>query len=381
MIKTMIPQYDMLERNEQEEVEHQFQTLDMNGIKEVFENVYQNPAPVDMKNITEIPYTTPGELDEHMLREMTLDAMADGQVGVLLMAGGQGTRLEHKGPKGTFSFEGHSLFELQAKQLKAFQEEVNMSVPWYIMTSDINHEETQQFFSTHNHFGLDTDSIHFFRQEHFPALSKEGELLLDADRNIVMTPNGNGGIFSALKNSGMLEHMKRLGIRHVFMNNVDNVVVKVADPLLVGLHIQNDNEVTSKSIEPVTGESVGRLCLLEGQKSVVEYTELPEDQAENFRNGNIGIHVFNIEFLEKAADVKMPYHLALKKMEHLDDELRNIKEEILKFEKFYFDAFQFAETHMTLQVDRTGEFSPLKNKTGKDSVETARRDLMDEGLI
>ena len=381
MIKTMIPQYDKLERNEQEEVEHQFQSLDMNEIKEVFEEVYQNPTPVDMGNITEIPYTTPEELDEHMLHEMTLDAMADGQVGVLLMAGGQGTRLEHKGPKGTFSFDGHSLFELQAKQLKAFQEEVSMPVQWFIMTSDINHEETEQFFSTHNHFGLDADNIHFFKQEHFPALSKDGELLLDADRNILMTPNGNGGIFSALKHSGMLERMKELGIRHVFMNNVDNVVVKVADPLLVGLHIQNDNEVTSKSIEPRPGESVGRLCLLEDQKSVVEYTELPEGQEESFRNGNIGIHVFDIDFLEKVADVKMPYHLALKKLEHLDDDLKIIRAEGLKFEKFYFDAFQFAKTHMTLQVGRTGEFSPLKNKIGKDSVETARRDLMDEGLI
>ncbi|MFC4986168.1 hypothetical protein ACFPFV_12995 [Salinicoccus siamensis] len=110
---------------------------------------------------------------------------------------------------------------------------------------------------------------------------------------------------------------------------------------------------------------------MEDQKSVVEYTELPEGQEEKFKNGNIGIHVFNIEFLEKVADVKMPYHLALKKLEHLDDDLKIIKAEALKFEKFYFDAFQIANTHMTLQVDRTGEFSPLKNKIGKDSVENS----------
>ena len=249
------------------------------------------------------------------------------------------------------------------------------------MTSDVNHQETLEFFEAHHHFGLEPGNIHFFKQEHFPALSKEGELLISESKDIMLTPNGNGGIFGALKHSGMLEDMKSIGIRHVFMNNVDNVVVKVADPLLMGLHIQNGNEVTSKSIAPKSGESVGRLCLVNGEKSVVEYTELPEGQGDAFKNGNIGIHVFSIDFLEKAADVKMPYHLAVKKLEHMNRTLQVVKEEALKFEKFYFDVFRYAKTHMTLQVDRKGEFSPLKNKVGKDSIETAYKDLMDEGLI
>ncbi|MCG1010311.1 UTP--glucose-1-phosphate uridylyltransferase [Salinicoccus sp. ID82-1] len=381
MITNWIPQFELLEQSYQQKLEDQYQVLDKEEIRKVYEDAYRNPSYVDMSSIREVPYATPAELDEDMLNDVAYNAMGKGEVAVLLMAGGQGTRLEHQGPKGTFSFEGRSLFELQANQLRNFEEKVKTPVQWYIMTSDINHGETLAFFESHRYFELDPANIHFFRQEHFPALSKDGELLITEQKDILLTPNGNGGIFSALKKSRMLDDMKARGIRHVFMNNVDNVVVKVADPLLMGLHIQNDNEVTSKSIAPKPGESVGRLCLVDGRKSVVEYTELPEGEEEAFKNGNIGIHAFNMKYLEKVADVRMPYHLALKKLEHMNSTLQVVREEVLKFEKFYFDAFVHADTHMTLQVDRKGEFSPLKNKVGKDSIETAYKDLMDAGVL
>ncbi|TVT28295.1 uridylyltransferase [Salinicoccus cyprini] len=381
MITNWIPQFELLEQSCQQKLEDQYQLLDKEEIRKVYEDAYRNPSYVDMSSIKEVPYATPAELDEDMLNDVAYDAMGKGEVAVLLMAGGQGTRLEHQGPKGTFSFEGRSLFELQANQLRNFEEKVKTPVQWYIMTSDINHGETLAFFESHRYFELDPANIHFFRQEHFPALSKDGELLITEQKDILLTPNGNGGIFSALKKSRMLDDMKARGIRHVFMNNVDNVVVKVADPLLMGLHIQNDNEVTSKSIAPKPGESVGRLCLVDDRKSVVEYTELPEGEEEAFKNGNIGIHAFSMKYLEKVADVRMPYHLALKKLEHMNSTLQVVREEVLKFEKFYFDAFVHADTHMTLQVDRKGEFSPLKNKVGKDSIETAYKDLMDAGVL
>src|SRR5699024_10873060 len=136
---------------------------------------------------------------------------------------------------------------------------------------------------------------HFFRQEHFPALSKEGGLLLTENKDIMLTPNGNGGIFSALKTSGMLEDMKNRGIRHVFMNNVDKGVVKVLHRVHLGLQISEDNDVTSKSILAEPGECVGRLSLVNGEKSVVEYTELAEGAGEKFQNGNIRIHAFGMD--------------------------------------------------------------------------------------
>ena len=381
MITEWIPQFDRLAENYQQKVEEQFETLPLDEIRETYEEVYVNPEPVDMTTVEEVPFVSREELDSEQLTDTAKEAIKNGEVAALLMAGGQGTRLEHPGPKGTFSFDGLSLFELQAKQIKAAEHAFGRPVQWYIMTSDINHTETLSFFQEHNHFGFEEDNIHFFRQEHFPALSKDGGLLLTENKDILLTPNGNGGIFSALKTSGMLEDMKERGIRHVFMNNVDNAVVKVLDPILVGLHVREDNDVTSKSILPKPGESVGRLSLVNGEKSVVEYTELPEGAGEKFQNGNIGIHVFGMEYLDKAAAVKVPYHLALKKLEHMNENMLLVKDEVLKFEKFYFDAIAHERKHMTLQVDRKGEFSPLKNKVGKDSIETAYNDLKDEGIV
>src|SRR5699024_12492848 len=169
------------------------------------------------------------------------------------------------------------------------------------MPSDINYYVTYYVFREHDHFGLAEEDMHFFRQEHVTALSKEGGLLLTENKDIMLTPNGNGGIFSALKTSGMLEDMKNRGIRHVFMNNLDNAVVKVLDPVLLGLHISEDNDVTSKSILPKPGESVGRLSLVHGEKSVVEYTDLPEGAGDRFQNGNIGIHVSRMACVDQAA--------------------------------------------------------------------------------
>lgn len=384
MIEQWIKQYNQLDESTQQKLEESFKALDLDEISRTYEKVYVNPEAIDMQRITEVPYTSKEELSNDAIKQLediSYETVMDGQAAVLLMAGGQGTRLEYPRAKGTFSFDGVSLFELQSRQIKKYEMNGVLPVHWYIMTSDINHEETIEFFNEKEFFDLPKENVHFFKQEHFPPISKEKTLLLTAEQKIMMTPNGNGGIFSSLASSGMLDDLKSRGIKHVFMNNVDNVVVKVLDPVLLGVHIKDDNEVTSKSIVPKEGESVGRLSLVNGEKSVVEYTELPDGSEDKFKNGNIGIHVFSTDFLSKIAEADMPYHLALKKLEFLDEDLNASKDEVLKFEKFYFDAFKLAKKHHTLQVDRKGEFSPLKNKEGKDSIETAYTDLKNEGLI
>lgn len=382
MIEKWIPQYTLLEENAQKKVNEQFEILNITEVQRVYEDAYVNKQDVDLSSVTEVPYVLKSELDLQDLLKTAEDSVRSGEIAVVLLAGGQGTRLEHPGPKGTFSFDGTSLFEMQARQILSYKNnDGTLNINWYIMTSDINHDETLDFFKGKNYFEVPEDNIHFFKQEHFPPLTKDGELLLTEDKDIMLTPNGNGGIFSSLKNRGMLEHMKSYGVKHVFMNNVDNVVVKVLDPTLVGLHVQENNDITSKSITPKEGESVGRLAVMDGDKGVVEYTELPAGSEAQFTNANIGIHMYSMKFLDKAANGEMPYHLALKKLAHLDADLSVVKEEVLKFEKFYFDAFKYADKHNTLQVDRQGEFSPLKNKEGNDSIETAYNDLVKEGLI
>src|SRR5699024_8319059 len=145
-----------------------------------------------------------------------------------------------------------------------------------------------------NYFNLKKENIPVFKQEHFPSLSKDGKLLLTKSEAVMIIPNGNGGIVTTLKASGMLDDMKSHGIDAVFRNTFDNAVVKVLEEILVGLHLTEDNEVTSKSITPKENESVGRLALVDGKKSVIEYTEIPEGEDSSFKNANIGIHVFSV---------------------------------------------------------------------------------------
>ena len=323
-MKEWILQYDLLSDDSKRKLDEQLKTLDLNEIESVYDDVYVNKQAFDTSNVTEVPFVTKDELDVEALKSLANSSINDGKVAVLLMAGGQGTRLGYDGPKGTFKFDDVSLFELQARQISKYN-----NVHWYIMTSDINHDETLKFFEENNYFNLKKENIHFFKQEHFPSLSKDGKLLLTKSEDVMITPNGNGGIFNALKMSGMLDDMKSRGVEAVFMNNVDNVVVKVLDEILVGLHLKEDNEVTSKSITPKENESVGRLALVDGKKSVIEYTEIPEDEDSSFKNANIGIHVFSVNFLERAANTKMPYHLALKNLEFLDGDLSLVKEEAL----------------------------------------------------
>lgn len=314
-------------------------------------------------------------------------ALRDGKVAAFLVAGGQGTRLGHDGPKGVFDIglpSRKSLFQLQAERLLRLSRQAGKAIPWYIMTSEENHAETTAFFKDRRYFGLPERDVTFFKQGQLPVVDAEGRILLAAKGRLSQGPNGNGGCFLALRDSGALEDMRRRGVEYVFFYSVDNALVKVCDPHFIGYAMAAGLPAASKAVVKAgPEEKVGVLCTRGGRPSVVEYSEMtPEmlgarDAAGRlrFESANIAIHLFTRAFLERSASADLPYHVAHKKIAYAGADgspVTPTSPNAYKFELFMFDLFPLAEGMAGLLVKREEEFAPVKNRDGVDSPASAR---------
>ena len=260
----------------------------------------------------------------------------------------------------------------------------NVSIPWYIMTSDENNDDTVNFFEKNNYFGYPKQDVMFFKQGKLPMCSVDGKVLINEDGQIKEAADGHGGIFKSLEKSGMLYDLKARGIEWVFIGGVDNVLVKPVDPILMGLAIDKRVLAAGKSIVKASPEEkVGVFCKRNGKPSVVEYTEISNEMAhETDENGelkygesHILCNLFNIKALEKISKEDLPYHVAFKKAKYIDENGELVvpeKPNAYKFEAFLFDAFESIDDMIIMRVKREEEFAPVKNKEGVDSPETAR---------
>ncbi|MBR4654804.1 MAG: UDPGP type 1 family protein [Kiritimatiellae bacterium] len=316
--------------------------------------------------------------------------IAAGHVGVLLVAGGQGSRLGFDGPKGAYSIgpvTGASLFFFHARKIVALSRRYGARIPLYVMTSAVNHEATVSHFREHGFFGLDEADVVFFRQGVWPGMSDDGRIILDAPGHVFMSPDGHGGLISALKVNGCLADMRRRGVKTLFFFQVDNPLVEVADPAFIGLHVLKGSEYSLKlCAKRDPHEGLGMVVRRGGRFDMVEYTEMTEEMNNRrtkdgelyFKYGSPAIHVFDRAFLEREAAKDMPLHLAHKKIPTVDASGRTVKPSEpngWKFEKFIFDALPDARRVVCLAFDRADEFSPVKNAEGKDSPATCRADL------
>ncbi len=321
-------------------------------------------------------------------------ALENGEVGILLVAGGQGTRLQFDGPKGKFPIgpvSQRSLFQFHAEKTLALKRRFKRSLPWFIMTSESNHEETVEYFQEHQYFGLSASDVSFRRQAMLPIVDpRRGKILLRGKSDIALSPNGHGGAISTIRS--FRSELEKRGVRYVFTYQVDNPLVRMCDPAFLGHHILGDSDFSSKATpKSDPDEKVGVFCRSGQETKVVEYTELSEkkrhqrdvDGQLSFRAGNIAIHVISTDFLfrdEDGSSFKMPYHVARKAISYMKDgELVESDEpNSIRFESFLFDVLHLARNPVIMEVDRTREFAPVKNLDGADSPATARALLENE---
>jgi len=320
------------------------------------------------------------------LYDRGLEIIKSSKAAVVLMAGGQGTRLGHQGPKGTFDIglDSHkSLFELHTEALIDLYHQTNTFIPWYIMTSEDNHKETVAFFKKHNFFNYKPDSITFFKQDQLPLQLEDGKLALINETSLNLAANGNGGVFTSLKSNMLIEDMRSKGVEQVFICGVDNALAKLADPVFLAFAKETDKDVSSKAIDKVDAyEKVGVMCYKDNKPTIVEYSELSDDLRHEkdetgqliYRHANILAHILKLDFIEKCANMTLPYHVAHKKVDYYDGgKLITANEPNgYKYELFIFDVFEYADDMSVLTVDRSTEFAPVKNASGNDSPETAR---------
>ena len=346
-------------------------------------------APLEAVEVSDI------EAGKEKFLKLGLDAIRAGKVGAVLLAGGQGTRLGLDKPKGTLNIGVDRelyLFEQLFRNLMDVTDQAEAYVPMYIMTSNINHDDTVNFFEEHAYFGYPKDYVKFFVQEMVPACDYDGHVYMESDTEVAMSPNGNGGWFGSMVKAGLLEDIHARGIEWINVFAVDNCLQRIADPLFIGATIDSGCESGAKVVRKAApDEKVGVLCTEDGRPSIAEYYEMTEEMATARKeNGDLlygfGVilnYLFSEKKLEEIADANMPIHVVEKKIPHVDAEGNPIKPEQpngYKFETLVLDMVHMMKDCIPYEVVREREFAPIKNLHGVDSLDSARELLKGCGV-
>ena len=378
-----------LEGKEKEALAESVLETDLESVEKVFKtiNTKQETSSNGIAPMNATIKENVSDEERQKYYELGKKVIENNEYAVVTVAGGQGTRLGHNGPKGTYkinTIKGEkSLFEILCETMKEAGKKFGTLIPWYIMTSDENNKQTVEFFEANDYFGYDKDKIKFFRQSKMPVVDTEGKLLVDENFRIKEASDGHGGIFNSMLKRNVISELDELGVKWVFTCGVDNPLVNMVDPYLLGLAITKNCKLATRSLVKTSpSEKIGVLCKQDNRVKVIEYTELSEEMAnkvnENgdllFGESHVMFNLFSLDAIKKIANEKLPYHIAFKKNSYIDENGKLVKPEkpnSYKFESFIFDSFELFDDMAILRGSREDEFAPIKNAEGSDSPETA----------
>lgn len=374
-----------------ERLEKQLEEMDWSNLDAIHNKEQKRGSfsPLGAMELSEI------EANKDKYTAVGIDAIRHCKVGAILLAGGQGTRLGFDKAKGMYNIGETKelyIFEQLIANLKKVTSAADAWVPLYIMTSEKNDEQTREFFREHDFFGYNPDYVKFFVQEMVPAVDFDGNVLVEAEDSLAMSPNGNGGWFKSLIKAGYDADIKEKGVEWLNVFAVDNVLQQIADPVFVGATIESGCVSGAKVVRKVDPyERVGAMCLEDGKPSIVEYYELTPEMAEArdekgtllYGFGVILNYLFRVDKLLEIAEKSLPLHVVEKKVPYIDENGVAVKPETpnaYKFETLILDMVYMMDNCLSFEVDREKEFAPVKNATGTDSVESARALLKKNGI-
>jgi len=384
--------YGELTENERELLLNDIEYTNFNIIKNIKEKQDKKPGKIT-------PLASSVSVQEAQRRRMQFEAvglnmLAEGRVGAVLLAGGQGSRLGYDGPKGTFNIgvtRELSIFEQLMRNISDVTVLTGRYFPLFIMTSTVNDGVTREFFKAHNYFGYPRDRIHFYVQDVAPACDYDGKVFLDEKYRVSLMPNGNGGWYSSLVNNGLGRVLERDNVEWLNVFGVDNVLQRICDPVFIGATVLKRCRCGAKVVKKTSpDEKVGVLCLENGKPSIMEYFEIPENLKNKTKKGELvyryGVtlnYLFNVHDLNLTLSGKLPYHLADKAIAHIENGVKVHPSSPCgyKFETLVVDMVKLMGSCLAYEVEREREFAPVKNATGTDSVETARELLRKNGVV
>lgn len=385
--------YEELSKEEQEALITQIENTDLEVLSLCQKKEELNPrgeiTPIQVMQLPEI------EQKREEYTKCGLDAIKAGKVGAVLLAGGMGTRLGSDAPKGVYNIgltKDVFIFQRLVENLLDVVHQAEAWIPLYIMTSDKNHDTTTAFFKEKNYFGYNPDYVTFFMQDMAPAADYQGKVYLEAKNKMSTSPNGNGGWFLSMMKWGVVDKIREADVEWLNVFAVDNVLQRIADPCFVGATISTGSAVGAKVVKKnAPDEKVGAMCLEDGRPSIVEYYEMTEElmnakDAQGEPAYNFGVilnYLFREKDLEEIVARKLPLHIVEKKIPYLNEQGALVKPEEpngYKFEQLVLDMIHELDSCLPYEVVRNYEFAPIKNKTGVDSVESARALCKENGI-